>query len=175
MSYMREHRLRTIRKKVMEKILFLNTYENYHTNGANRSYWSKFFKTLVEVTGEKNKMRLNSSFNENMPIYEYYSEEKGRFVRVMQYNPKDEVIKSEKYDTSRFYTAWLDKRELYIKEDNRNVQKPELVVCLLMTAGNIDKAEKLIRIWLFGENEGRVMAEIDKIYDEQDRMDKKDR
>lgn len=154
----------------MEKIYFLHTYENYHVNGSNRSYWSKFFKALSLEIGEENKMRLYTSFNENLPIYEYYSEFGGRFVRIMQYNPKNKTIESERYAAGRFYTAWIDERELCIMEE-RSVQKPELVVCLLMTAGNIEKAKKLIRKWLLDMDDGRVRMEIDRIYAEQDRMD----
>lgn len=155
----------------MEKIFFLNTYENYHANGSNRAYWSKFFKYLAEELNETNKMRLYSSFNENMPIYEFFSEVKGRFVRIMQYNPKNEIVESERYSAGRFYTAWLDERTLYLKDEERTIQKPELVVCLLMTAGNIEKAEHLIRSWLLDIDDGRVKAEIERIYAEQDRMD----
>ena len=155
----------------MEKIYFLNTYENYHANGSNRSYWSKFFKSLAGEIGEVNKMRLYTSFNENMPIYEYYSETRGRFVRIMQYNPKNEIVASERHAAGRFYTAWLDVRSLYIKEEERNIQKPELVVCLLMTAGNIEKAESLIRSWLLEVDEERTRRKIERIYAAQDRMD----
>ena len=135
----------------MDTIYFINTYEDFHANGTNRSYWSKFFKSLSKELNEKNKMKLYSSFNENMPIYEFYSEVKERFVRIMQYNPKNEIVVSEKYSANRFYTAWIDERALHIKE--QVVQKPELVVCLLMTARNIDRAERLIRSWLLGEDE----------------------
>lgn len=155
----------------MEKIYFLNTYENYHANGSNRSYWSKFFKHLAGVLNETNKMRLYSSFNENMPIYEYYSEAKGRYVRIMQYNPKSEIVESERYSASRFYTAWIDQRALYLKEEKKTVQRPELVVCLLMTAGNIEKAESLIRYWLLGVDDDRVREEIERIYAEQEKLD----
>ena len=158
----------------MEKIYFLHTYEDYHANGSNRSYWSKFFKALSVEIGEENKMKLYTSFNENMPIYEYYSGLRGRFVRIMQFNPNNEIIESERYAASRFYTAWIDERELCIKEE-RSVRTPELVVCLLMTAGNIEKAEKLIRTWLLDVDDGRVRMEIDRIYAEQDRMDEEGR
>ena len=153
----------------MDTIYFINTYEDFHANGTNRSYWSKFFKSLSKELNEKNKMRLYSSFNENMPIYEFYSEVKERFVRIMQYNPKNEIVVSEKYSANRFYTAWIDERALHIKE--QVVQKPELVVCLLMTARNIDRAERLIRSWLLGEDE-MTKKEIIKIYADQENMDK---
>jgi len=153
----------------MDTIYFINTYEDFHANGTNRSYWSKFFKSLSKELNEKNKMKLYSSFNENMPIYEFYSEVKERFVRIMQYNPKNEIVVSEKYSANRFYTAWIDERALHIKE--QVVQKPELVVCLLMTARNIDRAERLIRSWLLGEDE-MTKKEIIKIYADQENMDK---
>ena len=153
----------------MDTIYFINTYEDFHANGTNRSYWSKFFKSLSKELNEKNKMKLYSSFNENMPIYEFYSEVKERFVRIMQYNPKNEIVVSEKYSANRFYTAWIDERALHIKE--QVVQKPELVVCLLMTARNIDRAERLIRSWLLGEDE-MTKKEIIKIYAYQENMDK---
>ena len=159
----------------MEKIYFLNTYENYHANGSNRSYWSKFFKNLERELNETNKLRLYSSFNENMPIYEFYSEAKGRFVRIMQYNPKNEIVESERYTASRFYTAWIDKRTLIIKKEKRTVERPELVVCLLMTAGNIEKAGRLIRSWLLGVDDSRVREEIERIYAEQERIDEEKR
>lgn len=72
----------------MEKIFFLNTYENYHTNGSNRSYWSKYFRSLSKEIGEENKMKLYSSFNEDMPIYEYYSELRERFCVLCSITPK---------------------------------------------------------------------------------------
>ena len=153
----------------MDTIYFINTYEDFHANGTNRSYWSKFFKSLSKELNEKNKMRLYSSFNENMPIYEFYSEVKERFVRIMQYNPKNEIVVSEKYSANRFYTAWIDERALHINE--QVVQKPELVVCLLMTARNIDRAERLIRSWLLGEDE-MTRKEIIKIYADQESIDK---
>ena len=153
----------------MDTIYFINTYEDFHANGTNRSYWSKFFKSLSKELNEKNKMKLYSSFNENMPIYEFYSEVKERFVRIMQYNPKNEIVVSEKYSANRFYTAWIDERALHIKE--QVVQKPELVVCLLMTARNIDRAERLIRSWLLGEDE-MTKKEIIKIYADQENIDK---
>lgn len=153
----------------MDTIYFINTYEDFHANGTNRSYWSKFFKSLSKELNEKNKMKLYSSFNENMPIYEFYSEVKERFVRIMQYNPKNEIVVSEKYSANRFYTAWIDERALHIKE--QVVQKPELVVCLLMTARNIDRAERLIRSWLLGEDE-MTKKEMIKIYADQEIMDK---
>ena len=73
----------------MERILFLKTYSDYHTNGTNRAYWAKFFKLISEELHETKKMRLYSSYNENMPIYEYYSAVKSRFVRIMQYNTEN--------------------------------------------------------------------------------------
>lgn len=155
----------------MEKILFLNTYENYHTNGSNRSYWSKYFRSLSKEIGEENKMKLYSSFNEDMPIYEYYSELRERFVRIMQYNPKNEIVKSRRYPTSRFYTAWLDERVLCVKE-NESVFKPELVVCLLMTSGNINQVKRLIRTWLSKDGAEKAIQEIiDGVYIEQNRID----
>lgn len=155
----------------MEKVFFVNTYQDYHANGSNRSYWAKFFKSLERVTNEKNKMHLYSSYNENMPIYEYFSESKGRFVRIMQYNPKNEVVESEYYDTSRFYTAWIDTRTLNINEEGESVQIPELVVCLLMTETNINKAKKLIYSWLLNADVKLTLAEIEEIYAEQGTME----
>lgn len=151
---------------MMEAILFLNTYRNYHTNGTNRSYWAKYFKILSEELRETNKMKLHSSFNEDMPIYEFYSESRGRYVRIMQYDPFDEVVAEEKYSASRFYTAWIDKRQLKGSEQTA----PELVVCLLMTKSNVNRAERLIRSWFF-ESDERTKKQIDKIYEEQERMD----
>ena len=151
----------------MEKIMFLKTYSNYHTNGTNRSYWAKFFKSISEELHETKKMRLYSSYNENMPIYEYYSAVKSRYVRIMQYNPENEMIKSEKYSANRFYTAWTDERSTEIEGQ----AEPELVVCLLMTRTNIIKAETLIRSWLLGSDE-RTYDLIQRIYEEQERLDK---
>lgn len=152
----------------MEKIFFLNTYIDYHANGSNRSYWAKFFKEISEELRETNKMRLYSSFNENMPIYEYHSASKNRYVRIMQYDPQNEMIKSEQYSASRFYTAWTDERIATIE----GVKEPELVVCLLMTKTNIDKAERLIRSWLFSSDE-RTNELIQGIYSEQERLEEK--
>ncbi len=157
---------------MMDTILFIRTYEDYHANGANRSYWSKIFKSLTKELNEESKMRLYTSFNENMPIYEYYSEVKERFVRIMQYNPKDEDVLSEKYTANRYYTAWIDERALCIKE--QVVLRPELVICLLMTAQNIERSEKLIRSWLFEKDE-MTQREIEKIYAEQEKMDKENK
>lgn len=151
----------------MEKIMFLKSYSNYHTNGANRSYWAKFFKTISEELHETKKMRLYSSYNENMPIYEYYSTVKSRYVRIMQYNPENEMIQFETYSANRFYTAWTDERSTEVEGQT----EPELVVCLLMTRTNIIKAETLIRSWLFGSDE-RMYDLIQRIYEEQDRLDK---
>lgn len=150
----------------MEKILFLKTYSDYHTNGANRSYWAKFFKLISEELQDTKIMRLYGSFNENMPIYEYYSTVKCKYVRIMQYNPENEMIKSETYSTNRFYTAWIDKRSATVE----SMAEPELVVCLLMTRTNIINAETLIRSWLFDRDE-RTYALIQRIYEEQERLD----
>ena len=150
----------------MEKIFFLKTYTDFHTNGTNRSYWAKFFKVISEELEEAKKMRLYSSFNENMPIYEYHSAVKNRYVRIMQYNPQNEVIESERFSASRFYTAWIDERAVSLE----GKKEPELVVCLLMTRTNIEKAERLIRTWLFGRDE-RTQQLIEEIYAEQERMD----
>lgn len=147
--------------------MFLKTYSDYHTNGANRSYWAKFFKTISKELQETNKIHLYSSYNEDMPIFEYHSAKKGRYVRIMQYNPLDEMIKSQKYPTKRFYTAWIDKR----LGTEAGMAEPELVVCLLMTRTNITKAETLIRAWFF-ESESQTEELIKKIYNDQDRMDK---
>lgn len=151
---------------VMETIYFLKTYSDYHSNGANRSYWAKFFRQFSERLQEKNKMRLYSSFNENMPIYEYYSEKMQRSVRIMQYNPQNEIITSEKYKASRFYTAWIDERVL-----SEDLSVPELVVCLLMTKANIEKTEELIDSWISGHDD-KTRGMIEKVYENQERMDK---
>lgn len=151
----------------METIYFINTYIDYHTNGANRAYWAKFFRSIKEQTGDETKTHLFSSFNEKMPIYEYYSERRERYVRVMQYNPQNELIAEEKYPAKRLYTAWLDQRTLPGEID---ITVPELVVCLLMTWENIRKAEDLIRDWFDGHDE-RVKERIERIYEEQERMD----
>lgn len=151
----------------MEKIMFINTYRDYHANGTNRSYWAKFFKEMERYLQEKNKMSMYSSFNENMPIFEYYSETRNRFVRVMQYDPHGEMVESEKYPANRYYTAWIDERVI---EEKAMATLPELVVCLLMTETNVRKAEELIRSWLFGKDEiTREM--IEKIYQEQEKID----
>lgn len=148
--------------------MFLKTYSDYHTNGTNRSYWAKFFKIISEELHETKKMRLYSSYNENMPIYEYYSVVKSRYVRIMQYNPENEMIKSETYSTNRFYTAWTDER-VSAKE---GIKEPELVVCLLMTKTNITKAETLIRSWFLDSDE-RTNELIQRIYAEQEKLDEK--
>lgn len=150
----------------MEKIFFLKTYSDYHTNGTNRSYWAKFFKVISEELEEAQKMRLYSSFNENMPIYEYHSIRRSRYVRIMQYDPQNEMIKEKRYSVSRFYTAWIDERSTSLEGQ----KEQELVVCLLMTRTNIDKAERLIRSWLFGSDE-RTKQMIEGIYAEQEIMD----
>lgn len=111
-------------------------------------------------------MRLYSSFNENMPIYEYYSERMQRSVRIMQYNPQNEIITSEKYKASRFYTAWIDERVL-----SEDLSVPELVVCLLMTKANIEKTEELIDSWISGHDD-KTRGMIEKVYENQERMDK---
>ena len=154
----------------MERILFLKTYSDYHTNGTNRAYWAKFFKLISEELHETKKMRLYSSYNENMPIYEYYSAVKSRFVRIIQYNPENEMIREETYSANRFYTAWTSERETAVEGE----KKPELVVCLLMTKTNISKAETLIRSWLFGSAE-RTNELIQRIYSEQERMDERNK
>lgn len=105
-----------------------------------------------------------------MPIYEYYSQVRQRFVRVMQYNPDNELIREERHKTRRFYTAWIDERS--IKENVRTV--PELVVCLLMTKRNVDNAENLIRTWLLDDPK-RVTSLIENIYQEQNRLDEEQR
>lgn len=153
----------------MDTIYFVNTYIDYHANGSNRAYWAKFFRRIQEELGEESKMRLYSSFNENMPIYEYYSKTRARFVRIMQYNPKDEVIVEDKFPAKRFFTAWIDQRLLQRDEEELNI--PELVVCLLMTKENIEKAESLIHDWMACRND-LVNDKIERIYQEQDRIDK---
>lgn len=150
----------------MEKILFYKTYSDSHTNGTNRAYWAKFFKRISEESNKANSMRLYSAFNENMPIYEYYSSVNKRYVRIMQFNPQDKVIKSKKYPTKRFYTAWIDERSMSLQ----GKREKELVVCLLMTKSNISKAKDLIRLWLFG-NDDIVVKQIEQIYAEQERLD----
>lgn len=153
----------------MDTIYFVNTYTDYHANGSNRAYWAKFFRSIREQFGEESKIRLYSSFNENMPIYEYYSESRGRFVRIMQYNPKDEMIAEDIFPAKRFFTAWIDKRILQ-KNDGEERNLPELVVCLLMTKENIQKAEDLIYEWMACRDD--VLNEkIERIYQEQDKMD----
>ena len=154
---------------IMDEIMFLNTYTDFHVNGTNRSYWAKFFKEISEYLHDKNLAHLHSSFNENMPIYEYFSQVKQRFVRIMQYNPQNELIKKGRYKTYRFYTAWIDERFL----NDEILPVPELVICLLMTKRNIDNAENLIRTWLLGSDE-RTYDLINKIYEEQERLDKQD-
>ena len=104
-----------------------------------------------------------------MPIYEYYSKTRARFVRIMQYNPKDEVIVEDKFPAKRFFTAWIDQRLLQRDEEELNI--PELVVCLLMTKENIEKAESLIHDWMTCRND-LVNDKIERIYQEQDRIDK---
>lgn len=151
---------------MMEKILFYKTYSDSHTNGANRTYWAKFFKIISDELNETNKIHLYSSFNENMPIYEYYSSIKGRYVRIMQFNPQDEVVKSERYPANRFYTSWIDERLISLE----GRKEKELVVCLLMTNSNVQKAKELIRLWLFGNDENTA-KQIERIYAEQERLD----
>lgn len=84
----------------------------------------------------------------------------------MQFNPQDKVIKSKKYPTKRFYTAWIDERSMSLQ----GKREKELVVCLLMTKSNISKAKDLIRLWLFG-NDDIVVKQIEQIYAEQERLD----
>ena len=150
----------------MEKVLFYKTYSDSHTNGTNRAYWAKFFKEISKELNETNRMYLYSSFNENMPIYEYYSVVKNQYVRIMQFNPQDNVVKSERYPADRFYTAWIDER--FISFEGK--RERELVVCLLMTKSNITKAKDLIRLWLLGDIESTVKR-IESIYAEQERLD----
>lgn len=152
----------------MDKIFFANTYIDYHTNGTNRAYWAKYFREIKEKLGDEYKMHLNSSFNEYMPIYEYYSDKKTRFVRIMQYNPKDDIIAEEKYPAKRFFTAWTDKRVLLLNEEEW--MKPELVVCLLMTFENLQRAIDLIHTWFFEPDE-IIEQKIERIYREQELMD----
>lgn len=149
-----------------DNIFFLKTYLDYHTNGTNRAYWAKFFLTISKELQETKRMKLYSSFDENMPIFEFYSEVKQRFVRIMQYDPQNEIIVSKKYSPNRFYTAWIDERLLL----ERDGYEPELVVCLLMTKKNIIKAERLIRSWLF-ETDEKTKELIQSIYIEQEKMD----
>lgn len=151
----------------MDSVFFINTYVDYHTNGTNRAYWAKFFRLIKEYTGDEKKMHLYSSFNENMPIYEYYSEKRSRFVRIMQYNPKNELVLEEKYPAKRLFTAWIDQRS---QPGENDVMIPELVVCLLMTWENIRKAEDLIRDWFAGRD-NIVNERIERIYEDQARMD----
>ena len=151
---------------MMEKILFYKTYRDSHANGANRTYWAKFFKDISKELNEANRMHLYSSSNENMPIYEYYSSIKSRFVRIMQFNPQDEVVRSEKYPANRFYTSWIDERSISLE----GRKEKELVVCLLMTSSNIKKAKELIRLWIFGDDDSTA-KQIERIYAEQERLD----
>ena len=155
----------------MEKIYFFHTYCDYHVNGANRSYWAKFFRQIARNLHEESKLKLHSSYDEDMPIYEYYSKTKELFVRIMQYNPCSDQMDLEKYTTDRYFTAWIDERILFV-DDAFDVipTKPELVVCLLMTKTNIDKAKSLINTWLF-EEEIKTKDLIEEIYKEQDRLD----
>lgn len=152
----------------MDSIFFINTYVDYHTNGTNRAYWAKFFRSIKEEIGDEKKMHLYSSFNENMPIYEYYSENRSRFVRIMQYNPKSDLIAEEKYPVKRLFTAWIDQRSL--PGEDGGMMIPELVVCLLMTLENIRKAEDLIRDWFAG-HDNIVNERIERIYEDQEQMD----
>lgn len=148
------------------KDFFYKTYTDLHTNGANRTYWAKFFKDISKELNEKNRMHLYSSFNENMPIYEYYSTIKNRYVRIMQFNPQDEVVRSEKCSANRFYTSWIDERSISFE----GRKEKELVVCLLMTDSNIKKAKELIRFWIFGDDNSAA-KQIERIYAEQERLD----
>lgn len=50
-------------------------------------------------------------------------------------------------------------------------KEKELVVCLLMTNSNIQKAKELIRLWLFGNDENTA-KQIERIYAEQERLDR---
>ena len=147
----------------METVFFKNTYRDYHANGSNRAYWVKLFR---KITGEKSKINLYSSFDEDVPIYEFYSEAKGRCVRIMQYNPDNDIIREEKYSANRFFTAWIDQRVLQV-EDNLTV--PELVVCLLMTKTNVSMAEALLRCWLMGDD-NLTKELIQGIYRNQEEM-----
>ena len=149
----------------MAEIFFIDSYVDFHTNGTNRAYWAKIFRRIAERLNETNKPKLFSSFNEDMPIYEFYSITKQKSVRVMQYNPHNAMIKEEIYPTERLFTAWTDDRML-----SENLSVPELVVCLLMTKPNVEKAEKLINAWLFEDDE-KTESLIEKVYEAQDKMD----
>ena len=85
----------------------------------------------------------------------------------MQYIPKNKLIAEEKYPAKRLFTAWIDQRSLSGEND---MMMPELVVCLLMTWENIRKAEDLIRDWFAG-HDNVVNERIERIYEEQERMD----
>ncbi len=150
-----------------EDVLFFKAYANYHTNGANRSYWAKFFNSISKDLQEKKKMRLYSSFDENMPIYEFHSDVRARYIRIMQYDPMNEVVSSDKYSPRRFFTAWIDERTT----SREGVKEPELVVCLLMNRTNISRAKELIHSWLFC-NDDRTEELIEQVYAEQERLDK---
>jgi len=152
-----------------EDVLFFKAYADYHTNGANRAYWAKLFNSISRRLQENRRMRLYSSFDENMPIYEFHSDVRGRFIRVMQYDPMNEVVASEKYSPRRFFTAWIDERATSIE----GVKEPELVICLLMSRANIIMAKKLIDSWLF-DNDEMTKELIDRVYAEQERLDKGD-
>lgn len=144
----------------MEKIFFLNTYKDYHVNGTNRRYWEIFFNEINQAIHDTNALTLHSSFNENMPIYEYYSIKKRRFVRIMQYNPEDENVKSELIPYKCFKTAWIDERE-YNGEKHK-----ELVVALLMTQDNVTIIKNLIKAWFFAPD--KVGNLIKMIYLDQE-------
>lgn len=158
----------------MNRVYFKNTYINYFVNGANRTFWAKFFKSLSHKLQEKNKLKLHSSYDENMPIYEYYSETKKKFVRIMQFNPLSSLINLSKHTAARYYTAWIDSR-VFIEADHQEDagnDNPELVVCLLMTKDNIEKAKNLVYTWLF-EDENKTNCIIKEIYSEQAKMDER--
>lgn len=138
------------------KLLFKDTYLNGRSHISNRRYWFRIFHSFEKELNIKNSwVQKVSTYNNLIPAFTFFSVEKAKMVRIIQYDYNDVEKDEEEY--SRYITAWIDKKKI------NEYEVSELVICFLPTNTNIVIVKKLIRDWL-SSNKHEVENSIQKIY-----------
>ena len=141
-----------------DKLLFSKTYINKRSNGSNKGYWTKYVSSIIDL---KNDLVLSSSinsFDEEMPIYTYFSNKIKRGLIIYQFNPL--IINEDSPKYSKYITAWIQKRKI------ENNVFSVLTIYMLTSTQNIKTSKELIKLWLLKKRGTSEL--INEIYRNQD-------
>ncbi len=145
-----------------DKILYAKVFVDNKTHTLNREHWLNMIKKCTSnmYDNEWNQYfpAVKENFNDcDAPILLYYNHSLNKAIRIIQYDPN---VYDAKYRYNQYITAWTSK--MSIKE----LEIPELVICLLLTRNNNSDAERLIDNWL-NNNDQLLDSKIKSIYNGQ--------